>query len=1572
MTQTVTVRLATGNDDAMANATSVNLTSSGVYLNGKYGALSYDNYLRFTGIHLPTDAVVTDARLGFTVRDIGPKASNFATRIETSAAAAFTATPASFTSRTFTDFSVDWIGAATAAGLVVSSANLSALVQAALAAQPGRTDYVFKLTGLTPDNAFVARAYNGYPTFAPTLTIEYTSAHGQFEATVAAADGDAEEYGVAGAIALEDSMQIGGYFSATLAPAYKESAGFRFANVQLPATAEIDDAYIEFTTWEVGPAGRASNMVIRSELGDAAPYTAVAYGVTSRPYGDQTVEYTQLSFTRTLDKVRTPNLARLIDENRILGWQTGQGMGFMVTGTDFIGSVYPGGNVTYRAKLVIEYHAGNGPSLDGATNLVKYSVSPGGGYYSAPVNVAITADQPGVVTYTTDGTDPGPGVGQTYTGPVAIGAGRTQLKIYVAGGIKDSGVKTYNYLVGDVGQEVTQTETFTVATVNDDAMANATQVDLANSGLPLHSQYTAAASYDSYVRFTGVDLPADAVVTGAHLTFTLRDTAAKAGQIAVSGELTERGTYQLAPGSFKGRDYTSAVTLDYPAAVAGATYNTGDIGAVVAAQYAANPAREDYAFKIHGLTPSNPFTVRSFYFGAAYAPKLVVEFYSNYGHSTTAITAVSDDAEEFGPAKAIELGGAIQMGGYYGAANTEAVRDVTGFRFQSVQIPDSATLVRAYIQFTTYADGPVGKTSNLTIRSELGNAATYPVVAGAITNRTYSIGAVPWQVSTFNQSLAKLRTPDLKDLIDEARLAGWTNGQALAFKFDGDGYIGSVYAGPGVYAATLYVEYRFDGGGVWDNVITDPAQVNGIYINELSTSGTKANEDDWLELYNASDSFIWLGPGIRLWRDGTKKGDTFDFTGLLVPPHAYRILYADEKTSQGPDHLSFDFKKSGEVNLTDMSSGSVRVIDAFAYGEQLYLETHARVPDGGLITLMAEETYGYSNDKAPQKYTLNFSHDRGVYDTGFTLTLTSVPGSTIRYTTDGSTPSATKGTIYLGPITVNKSMSVRAVAYDARGTSTPQTMTYVLLDNLKNETQASWSRWTPVNKATIDDAAYAQALSQLPIVSINSDVVELSHAIGQDYVQAYFEYMPEVGSGEADFAQPIGVKRFGQASIAQYNSGIAVRFKKDYGAGKAKYEFFDSFAGEPYALTGEYKKLELHEGQDGAQPDGWYAPGYLRYDEMMTRLLANQMGIFDSHTQYVHYFYNGQYAGIKTMREDYGPQTFEPYFGVDSDDYTKVSYQDDICFQIGCVETGDGEQSVMQAVHRAANSGNYQTFQQYVDVESLIRNMILFHYIDCENEWNGVVENSVGSGGMKMMFNINDSDGAFYNQGSSLITYSSTMDGGGGNYRYKWVNPVSMAGPYGMFRTWTRYDTADLNDGNLEFKTRVKDDVLELIGPASGDFRGAAGAPLSVDNVQALLLEQQATLEVPYRLDAAYMGALNQWSIWKNYNPKVIAMVPERTKYNLEQWAKYGLTHTLPAVVATSAGDSSVTLSVANSSAVIYYTLDGSDPMGANGATPGQSGANPAAQAYTTGTVLPAGATTRAFTPGNWGPLSTF
>ena len=48
---------------------------------------------------------------------------------------------------------------------------------------------------------------------------------------------------------------------------------------------------------------------------------------------------------------------------------------------------------------------------------------------------------------------------------------------------------------------------------------------------------------------------------------------------------------------------------------------------------------------------------------------------------------------------------------------------------------------------------------------------------------------------------------------------------------------------------------------------------------------------------------------------------------------------------------------------------------------------------------------------------VKFNHDRGFYESAFDVTITTdTAGATIRYTTDGSVPTATTGTVYTGPI----------------------------------------------------------------------------------------------------------------------------------------------------------------------------------------------------------------------------------------------------------------------------------------------------------------------------------------------------------------------------------------------------------------------------------------------------------------------------------------------------------------------------------------------------------------------------
>ena len=66
-----------------------------------------------------------------------------------------------------------------------------------------------------------------------------------------------------------------------------------------------------------------------------------------------------------------------------------------------------------------------------------------------------------------------------------------------------------------------------------------------------------------------------------------------------------------------------------------------------------------------------------------------------------------------------------------------------------------------------------------------------------------------------------------------------------------------------------------------------------------------------------------------------------------------------------------------------------------------------------------------------QVATPTFSPAAGTYSTAQTVTIsTATSGASIRYTTDGSTPSETAGTLYSAPIAVSATETVKAIAYE--------------------------------------------------------------------------------------------------------------------------------------------------------------------------------------------------------------------------------------------------------------------------------------------------------------------------------------------------------------------------------------------------------------------------------------------------------------------------------------------------------------------------------------------------------------
>jgi len=98
--------------------------------------------------------------------------------------------------------------------------------------------------------------------------------------------------------------------------------------------------------------------------------------------------------------------------------------------------------------------------------------------------------------------------------------------------------------------------------------------------------------------------------------------------------------------------------------------------------------------------------------------------------------------------------------------------------------------------------------------------------------------------------------------------------------------------------------------------------------------------------------------------------------------------------------------------------------------------------------------YGCSNPLSPgQVSTTQFTPPGGVYNSPQLVTITTTTaGASIHYTTDGTTPTGTLGTLYAGPVSVGVSQTIKAVAYRTGWLDSMATATYTILNTIQPPT----------------------------------------------------------------------------------------------------------------------------------------------------------------------------------------------------------------------------------------------------------------------------------------------------------------------------------------------------------------------------------------------------------------------------------------------------------------------------------------------------------------------------------------
>ena len=106
------------------------------------------------------------------------------------------------------------------------------------------------------------------------------------------------------------------------------------------------------------------------------------------------------------------------------------------------------------------------------------------------------------------------------------------------------------------------------------------------------------------------------------------------------------------------------------------------------------------------------------------------------------------------------------------------------FRFLDLTIPQGATIVDAFIQFTAHSNNQSAAIT-LNIVGQAADTGTFTSTTSDITARAKTTASVSWTPATFvaaGDRLAAQQTPDIKSIVQEiVNSVGWASGNAIVF-----------------------------------------------------------------------------------------------------------------------------------------------------------------------------------------------------------------------------------------------------------------------------------------------------------------------------------------------------------------------------------------------------------------------------------------------------------------------------------------------------------------------------------------------------------------------------------------------------------------------------------------------------------------------------------------------------------------------------------------------------------------------------------------------------------------------
>lgn len=310
-----------------------------------------------------------------------------------------------------------------------------------------------------------------------------------------------------------------------------------------------------------------------------------------------------------------------------------------------------------------------------------------------------------------------------------------------------------------------------------------------------------------------------------------------------------------------------------------------------------------------------------------------------------------------------------------------------------------------------------------------------------------------------------------------------------------------------------------------------------------------------------------------------------------------------------------------------------------------------------------------------------FDPERGLFDRPFDLSLASdAAGAIILFTTDGSLPEPGRGRRYEGPIRIETTTVLRAMAFRAGFLPSPvATHSFVFPDRVPGQPDGppgfppTWGLPPedpapgPVRASygmhpgVVGDPLYRDRIGSdlraLPSVSLVAEPADLfdpergihMHPASQGRAwerPVSVELIP--GAGPAGFQVDAGLRIAGVASRNHRHTlkkSFSLRFRAEYGPARLAYPLF------PGRVT-RFDTLRLRAGFNDSFP---YLPGrgqYLR--DAWARASQRDMGWLSARGRFVHLYLNGLYWGLYELTEEPTAAFAADHLGGDPEDYDVV------------------------------------------------------------------------------------------------------------------------------------------------------------------------------------------------------------------------------------------------------------------------------------------------------------------------------